>query len=235
MSTTKIGYAIERPASVSDEFMIDETSNTWLNSLKGGDPRADGWRELVDSYGPFVRGILVSRGISLEAAEDISQNVLTVVVRRLPEFERQRTGSFRSWLRTITTNCLREYQRSKRSATVQGDQFEQLIQSIGTLGRQRLTQRDRGDPHPLTDLVDRSTMSNGVNISVQIPCSSEFPLPRVERDAAQRSFPDRPQFFRGKPGISYVGPPPQVAEGPLTVVLVEQLHAVGLVVRRAAP
>ena len=40
----------------------------------------------------------------------------TVVVRRLPEFERQRIGHFRSWLRTITTDCLRDYQKSKRNA-----------------------------------------------------------------------------------------------------------------------
>ena len=31
--------------------MVEETSNTWLNSLKAGDPRAAGWVRLVEAYG----------------------------------------------------------------------------------------------------------------------------------------------------------------------------------------
>ena len=76
--------------------MVEETSNTWLNSLKEGDPRAAGWMRLVEAYGPFIQGILLSRGVVREVAEDIVQNVMTVVARRLPDFERERTGSFRA-------------------------------------------------------------------------------------------------------------------------------------------
>ena len=89
--------------------MLGETSNTWLESLKQSGPYADGWRHLVQSYGPFVRGILLHRGMNETAADDIVQNVMTVVVRKLPEFDRARIGSFRKWLRCITANCLKEY------------------------------------------------------------------------------------------------------------------------------
>jgi RNA polymerase sigma factor (sigma-70 family) len=94
-------------------FMTRETSIGWLNSLKRGGPYASGWGYLVGSYGPFLRGILARRGLKDEAADDVVQNVLLVIVRRLPEFERQRTGSFRSWLRSITVNCLRDYWKAE--------------------------------------------------------------------------------------------------------------------------
>src|SRR5262249_50791969 len=50
-----------------------------------------------------------------QEADDLVQDVLMVVVRRLPDFRRnERTGSFRRWLRTITVNCLRDFWRAQR-------------------------------------------------------------------------------------------------------------------------
>ena len=39
---------------------------------------------------------------------------MTVVARKLHDFERQRPGSFRTWLRGITVNCLRDFLKSKQ-------------------------------------------------------------------------------------------------------------------------
>ena len=96
-------------------FMAGETSTTWLQELRASPARSAGWRFLIDSYGPFVTGILIRRGVDRAAAEDISQDVLTIVWKKIGEFERQRTGSFRTWLRAITINCFRDYQKSKAS------------------------------------------------------------------------------------------------------------------------
>lgn len=41
-------------------------------------------------------------GLSAGDAEDLTQEVLTLLVRKLPDFEYDRQGSFRAWLRTIT-------------------------------------------------------------------------------------------------------------------------------------
>ena len=113
------------------EPMHNETSNTWLNSLRNADRNADGWQRLVNSYGPFVRNVLSTKGIHGEAADDIVQNVMTVVVRRVSEFRRQRTGSFRSWLRTITVNCLRDHLKTRRNKNESGSEdVQDLIQAM---------------------------------------------------------------------------------------------------------
>lgn len=109
--------------------MVNETSNTLLESLKDNNRDQTAWREFVDSYGPFIRTILVHKGIDRSAADDVAQNVMAVVVRRLPDFERQRAGSFRAWLRAITVNCLRDYNKSQRHVQQSGT-FYGLIQSL---------------------------------------------------------------------------------------------------------
>ena len=48
-----------------------------------------------------------------DEADDLTQEVLLVVVREITKFERQREGSFRAWLRQVTVNRVREYWRSK--------------------------------------------------------------------------------------------------------------------------
>ncbi len=92
---------------------MSETSVSLLDQLKtGGDELT--WRRLVDFYSPLIRGWLLRYGMSSQDAEDISQDVMAVVVRRIKEFDRQRTGSFRSWLRSITVNCVRDFLRKRR-------------------------------------------------------------------------------------------------------------------------
>lgn len=94
--------------------MHDETSNTWLQSMKDADAGASGWRYLLDSYGPFVRSILIRKGLDESSSDDVAQNVMTIVSKKLGDFERQRPGSFRTWLRGITVNCFRDFLKSKQ-------------------------------------------------------------------------------------------------------------------------
>lgn len=94
---------------------MTDTSLSLLDSVKGAAAPHD-WRRLVDLYSPLIRGWLRRRGVNEHDADDVAQEVFAVVIRRFPEFERQpQTGSFRAWLRTITTHCLRDYWRSPRS------------------------------------------------------------------------------------------------------------------------
>src|SRR5262249_28693638 len=78
------------------------------------EPDAASWERLVELYTPLIRGWLRQHARLGHDADDLVQEVLTVVVRKLPEFERQRTGAFRRWLRMITVNCLRDFWRAQR-------------------------------------------------------------------------------------------------------------------------
>ncbi len=92
-----------------------ETSATLLERLNN---RADSvaWRRLVDLYSPLIHGWLRRQDVSAEDAEDLTQEVLEVVVRKVSRFRHNgRAGAFRTWLRTITINCLRLSLRARRS------------------------------------------------------------------------------------------------------------------------
>src|SRR5919204_383610 len=86
---------------------------------------------------PADDGWLRRHGVADADADDLGQEVLTVVVRRFPDFSHnQRRGAFRAWLRAITVNCLRDFWRSRRLAP----------QATGDSGFLRVLQ-ELEDPH----------------------------------------------------------------------------------------
>lgn len=61
-------------------------------------------------------------GLSSEDAADLAQEVLTLLVQKLPEFHYDRTKSFRGWLRQVTRNKWQERRRRLVPVTVgEGD------------------------------------------------------------------------------------------------------------------
>jgi RNA polymerase sigma-70 factor (ECF subfamily) len=108
-----------------------ETSISLLQRLRTA-PDDASWQRLVDLYAPLVQGWLRRHFVRLQDAEDLTQDVLGVVVRELRNFEHcQRPGAFRAWLRTITVNCVRSQWRNrlgKAEATGDSDVAKQLDQ-----------------------------------------------------------------------------------------------------------
>lgn len=77
-------------------------------------PDARSWRRLVDLYTPFLEHVVASQGLSGPDADDLIQDVFTVLMDELPQFQHSgRTGAFRHWLRQIVLNRLRRHWRSK--------------------------------------------------------------------------------------------------------------------------
>lgn len=110
---------------------MDDTSASLLDRLRL-EPDGDAWTRLVEIYSPLIRGWLVRQGLPPQECDDVVQDVMQVVIRRVPEFRRQRTGSFRAWLRTITVNCLRSFWKSRRGepqGTGKSD-FAQLLDQL---------------------------------------------------------------------------------------------------------
>lgn len=97
-----------------------ETNSVLLRAMKS-DKKSDSWFEFRDLYEPLIRRWLNRSGLQVQDIDDLTQNVLTVVVRRLNEFEHQkRTGCFRAWLKSICTNCLRDFWRAKKAGDQRG-------------------------------------------------------------------------------------------------------------------
>ena len=101
---------------------MSETSVSLLERLRAA-PDAASWQRLVDLYTPLVHGWLRRHFVQLQDAEDVTQEVLGVVVRELKHFEHNpRPGAFRAWLRTITVNCLRaQWRKRQGKAEATGD------------------------------------------------------------------------------------------------------------------
>jgi len=109
-----------------------DTSASLLDSLRHASDEI-AWSQLVDLYSPLIQGWLKRYGAAHSDVDDVVQEVLTVVVRRFPEFRREpRTGAFRSWLRTIAANCLRDHWRkkNKQPPAVGGSDFGVVIQQL---------------------------------------------------------------------------------------------------------
>jgi RNA polymerase sigma-70 factor (ECF subfamily) len=77
-----------------------------------GQPEA--WTRFVALYTPLLHYWARHHGLENQDAEDLVQEVLTLLVQTLPGFAYRAHGSFRSWLYTVTLNKLRD--RTRRRA-----------------------------------------------------------------------------------------------------------------------
>lgn len=72
----------------------------------------DAWRALVTIYEPLLRHWLRAASMQPADEDDLTQQILAVLVRKLPTFRHNgREGAFRAWLRSITLLEVAEFQR----------------------------------------------------------------------------------------------------------------------------
>jgi RNA polymerase sigma-70 factor, ECF subfamily len=90
---------------------MNTTSPTLLEKLRGADRAA--WARFVHLYTPLFVRWGARAGVPASDVPDLIQEVLLVVLRGLPAFER---GGFRAWLRTVFVNKWRDQCRKRRPA-----------------------------------------------------------------------------------------------------------------------
>ena len=89
---------------------LHPTPPTLLERLRdAGDEAA--WRRLVQLYTPLLFYWARRRGESEHDAADLVQEVFVTLLQTLPTFQYDRNGKFRSWLRTVMLNKLRDRKR----------------------------------------------------------------------------------------------------------------------------
>ena len=105
---------------------FDETSLTLLQKVQAN--HADAWSRLVDLYAPLVRYWCRRSQLPEEDIAEVFQESFRAVAASIQNFRRDRKeDSFRGWLRTITTNKIRDhFRRVEGQALAEGGSVGQL-------------------------------------------------------------------------------------------------------------
>jgi RNA polymerase sigma-70 factor (ECF subfamily) len=91
----------------------DGTSSSLLASVRSGSAAA--WIKLARWIGPLILKWCRRAGLQSADGDEVAQQVLTNIWRRLETFRRDRPGdSFRGWVYVITRNCIRDLQAQHR-------------------------------------------------------------------------------------------------------------------------
>ena len=103
------GVTRSSPAGSADPELEKLTS---LIARVASDRDRDAFRELFEHYGPRVKAMMMKSGADAELAEDVVQDVMLSVWRKVGIFSPER-GSLNAWIYTIARNAridrLRKY------------------------------------------------------------------------------------------------------------------------------
>ena len=117
----------------------------------------DGWREFVDRYGRFIFNIARRSGLSREEAEDVLQDTMLSVAKKIPNFRYEgERGSFRAWLVMIVKSRIidhlrKVYRRIPSAGAAPADREEatrleeRIAQQEDVLGHEAMWQREWED------------------------------------------------------------------------------------------
>ncbi len=84
-----------------------QTRASLLLALRAG-ADADAWELFCQKYGPRIAGWCRKWGASRQDAEDVVQETLVVVFRKIADFQYRPELSFRAWLKTIARRVNRD-------------------------------------------------------------------------------------------------------------------------------
>jgi RNA polymerase sigma-70 factor (ECF subfamily) len=122
---------------------------------------AAAWERLTHLYSPLIRRWLARAPLQPSDADDLLQDVLTAVVRKVPEFRHDgRPGAFRCWLRVIAVNRLRDHWRARSARGAEsGDSglarmLDELEDPHSGLSRVWDREHDWHVLHRLLDLIE---------------------------------------------------------------------------------
>jgi RNA polymerase sigma factor (sigma-70 family) len=94
---------------------IPSTHVSLLCALGRDGPKEDAWVVFQAAYRDVILGWCKRRGLSQDAAEDLTQEILIKLLDALPRYKHQPDrGRFRSWLKTVVQNVLSDHQRRQR-------------------------------------------------------------------------------------------------------------------------
>jgi RNA polymerase sigma-70 factor, ECF subfamily len=84
------------------------------------------WTQFVHLYAPILASWTRRIGLTQADAEDLIQEVFTILVKKLPEFVYDPSKGFRKWLFTITRHKWLEHERKKHPVSAGAGVLEEV-------------------------------------------------------------------------------------------------------------
>ena len=118
------------------------------------------WDRFSRLYAPLLSAWYRAAGVQPADADDLVQKTFQLLLRKLPEFDHSgRPGAFRSWLRNVVFNLLRDFRRTRPHIGTDGmaDPIDGQADSVQKWDREH-------DLHVLNGLLElvRPDFSTGV-------------------------------------------------------------------------
>lgn len=137
---------------------MSATPLSLLDRLRKASPTSADWQRLQTVCLPLIQSWLRRTPGIRDEADDLAQEVFLLLFRLLATFERRRDGSFRAWVRQITVNRIRAFQRTRRKRPLSGNdeirQFLLLLEDPNSdLSQQWDRDHDESVTRHLLDLV----------------------------------------------------------------------------------
>lgn len=132
---------------------LPTTRVTLLARLRQDPTDQAAWGAFVERYGRHVYRWCRQWKLQDADAEDVSQEILATLARRLRDFCYDPSRSFRAWLKTVAHHAWRDFVDSRRCRAVGGDaQVWELLQTLEA--RKDLVQRlEESFDHELLDVA----------------------------------------------------------------------------------
>jgi RNA polymerase sigma-70 factor (ECF subfamily) len=108
------------------------TSITLLGRLQSNPEDKEAWSEFVQRYGRIIFRWCRHWNLQEADAEDVTQNVLLRLTRKMPQFVYDQSRSFRAWLKTLTHHAWIDFVNSRQNRTQGSGDTEtlQILQSV---------------------------------------------------------------------------------------------------------
>jgi len=120
------------------------TSTSLLALLRRQPTDQEAWREFVRRYGPRIFNWCRGWNLQPVDAEDVTQDVLLKLARKLTDFTYDPDGSFRAWLKTLTHHAWSDFLDGRRRVgTSEGLQSLETIEAREDLIRRLDEEFDR--------------------------------------------------------------------------------------------
>ncbi len=108
------------------------TRITLLGRLRRDPTNQAAWAEFVDHYGARIYAWCRKWGLQEADAQDVTQNVLLKLARKMGEFTYDPSRSFRAWLKTLTHHAWSDFLES-RARPGRGSGDSQALDALNSL------------------------------------------------------------------------------------------------------